>query len=1027
MGLFKTWVANVKSALSAVVPFGGTIDTPSEEDPIIIAQKVKGGLAIYPDLETLADIPYTLLQKDQIAVVSQHLRPSGTLHPRTRYYLYNLPPANTRVSEIGSYVIENYWRKETEDVKYDAEVATQYAPNYLGNRPNFLPTEITLAAYQAGYPTTALYIGGNPADIIWSDTYDPLKNHVWVRQRIGSQPWGIPISLSAGNYETNQYIDVIFRWQLKADPFPSRPVQPNDNSLLPTGWQNTPGSNYATLILTQNLYRSQAVKNAYGILKSEWDIPVLVSSDPTLVRYGNQPGNTDFLNDTYWRGYYTPGLDTFQATRPTGVSTNWTVSKIDQEAGEFQDFVFRAFSIGATVGDLTAGTPTIPVPLGVTAPNDWKDTPYDVAPTEILYMSTAVKYTDGSLKTAWSFPKRFDGLDTIQTRIEETPGDTFYQTRDGSGNLNYAFLGIVMNAILYKGPTAITAGITNYKWYRNGTLIIFSGITFKATNLGGLNNFHTISNGGQTLTVNPEAVDATTTYTAGITHTSRPTDYEDNLQLFDSTDDASSFMADIIAVSGTTFKNQVGLYQFNANFYKGGVLDYAGVIFKWSIVNAAGAALTGALRNAGGVSIGDTNVVATSVYVQGADISSYATLILEGDFGGVTRIHRVTLSDVQDGAAVEVLYWGTGSTDPGPATNFMPRTLTSAEVIALAIGYSATATGRWYMIQRTSGIWGDPIQMRAESARPNGGISLTIYKNVQLSLGAPIAPAVPPTGSIVPAGWTATPTAFAGLEDATFITSCFFILRIDVNADPTILTRANYNPNGTYGTPVRITGIDGTNSSPGLNGTNGWSPIFAIIAYLSGQVIQLVDWTGGTGVKPPAGGTSSYIGPTGLTTIGNAINIKGDPGDTTQVRSQFITETVANGGITNKFTNANFASVGIIFSIGLTLDVTNNGPQARWFIINAEVGCRAANSPGANVVALLEEAGSGYVDIDKQRVEIENVPIPGLGGLTGTQKLRLNYRALIAPGQTNTYGVALCVTDGAGAFHNSGYIQAFGI
>src|SRR5262249_37752575 len=163
--------------------------------------------------------------------------------------------------------------------------------------------------------------------------------------------------------------------------------------------------------------------------------------------------------------------------------------------------------------------------------------------------------------------------------------------------------------------------------------IIFSSLTNQPTNLGGLNTTMTASGDRKTLTVTPGAISGQQQFQVAISHPSRTAPYDDNVQVFDSTDDSTAFNVDILAVSGTTFKNQTGLYQFNATFIKGGVQDTANVAFTWSIQDTAGHPLTGALRNSGGTSIGDTNVVAGTVYVQGSDISGYAVLILTGTFG----------------------------------------------------------------------------------------------------------------------------------------------------------------------------------------------------------------------------------------------------------------------------------------------------------------------------------------------------------------------------------------------------------
>lgn len=62
----------------------------------------------------------------------------------------------------------------------------------------------------------------------------------------------------------------------------------------------------------------------------------------------------------------------------------------------------------------------------------------------------------------------------------------------------------------------------------------------------------------------------------------------------------------------------------------------------------------------------------------------------------------------------------------------------------------------------------------------------------------------------------------------------------------------------------------------GNAGTNGWSLVPALVADGEREVIQVADWTGGTGVKPATGG---YVGATGIVNnIALAVDVKGDPG-----------------------------------------------------------------------------------------------------------------------------------------------------
>lgn len=64
--------------------------------------------------------------------------------------------------------------------------------------------------------------------------------------------------------------------------------------------------------------------------------------------------------------------------------------------------------------------------------------------------------------------------------------------------------------------------------------------------------------------------------------------------------------------------------------------------------------------------------------------------------------------------------------------------------------------------------------------------------------------------------------------------------------------------------------------SGGGGGTNGWSPLMAIVADGERRVMQITGWTGGTGT-PPA--SPVYVGPTGFVAlIANATDIRGAAG-----------------------------------------------------------------------------------------------------------------------------------------------------
>jgi hypothetical protein len=1031
MGAFNTYLATLKGNLKGSIPLGGTLIGTSEGVPMILAQQIIGGFCVLDSIDTLVDIPYDLLTLDMEVVVRDYAPVSGPRHPRTRYTLRQMPSVNTKVNEVVGYLLADYWVKVDEN-NFSGETESQYAPNYLGKRPKFLPTEISSAAYQAGYPDDTTFGGGNPSDIIWVSDYDPLKSHVWTRQRlVGTSSWGIPVSLNAGgDYEDNQYIDTIFKWvSPKGTTAPDRPIQPTDYTLLPTGWQNTPGNTYDTRILTEDLYRSQMLKGPYGKPKSDWDLPLLVSSDPQLVRYGNTPGNTDFFNVVYWRGYFTPGLDTHQATRPDGASSDWTIVKIDQESGEFPDFVFKNFPIAVDESTLIAATPTFPYPVGGIFPNDAFDAAPAAEENKVLYQSSSVKYPDGSLKRPWSLWRRFDGLNVIQAVIDVSPGDTFFFTRNTSGVLVYTFPSITLAAKLYNGVSESTTGFNTFKWYKGATLIVFDSTTHKATNLGAqYNQYHEVSVDGKSLTINPQGFDITQQYKVGINHVTRPSsDYLATVLLKDTTDDGNAFVVDIVSISGTTFKNGTGLYQFNSAFFKGGELNVSGVVFTWTIKDALGAVIANGLRNSGGVSVGDEDYAAATVYVSGADIDQYATLELTATFGDIVRTDIISLTDVADAEAMEVLYWGTGSTDPGSPTDFTPRTLTKTQVLALAIGYLTDATGAWYMIQRVNGLWGGEIQLRTESARPNGGIALPIYKNVDFAVdGAPSAPTVPPTGSLIPAGWTQNPTAFTGSQDRQYTSICFFLLRTDVTADATVLTRANYNPSGTYSTPY----LSGVGAPPpavaGAPGNNGWSPLLAYEVRPSDSkvVSKVYDWFGGMGTKPAANTLTSYIGLAGLGTIANAQPISGPPGNDALTRPQEVAAvgSKVNGPPTSSFT------FGTVFQVvsGM-LPVTNTWSQTRAFLIRGEVPVSNTSGAAAFAVQLFSTSQSDPFGLNTKRdenfsrVDFVNAS-PG-----SVHKIRVEVMMNVAPGDTLYFFMKLAQLNGSSGLYQQGFLQSFGI
>ncbi len=77
--------------------------------------------------------------------------------------------------------------------------------------------------------------------------------------------------------------------------------------------------------------------------------------------------------------------------------------------------------------------------------------------------------------------------------------------------------------------------------------------------------------------------------------------------------------------------------------------------------------------------------------------------------------------------------------------------------------------------------------------------------------------------------------------------------------------------------PAGPAGPAGPNGTSGADGETGWSPIMAIISDGARRVMQVFDWTGGTGTKPATG---DYVGASGLAAnIANAVDIRGEAGE----------------------------------------------------------------------------------------------------------------------------------------------------
>lgn len=852
-----------------LVKYGGTLALPTgkENYPIALSNEVKGGHHTFNDFEDLAQQGHDKLQLNMLASVAQHEDGNGNIIKGATYKLEKMPPM--RISDIPDYDISEYWKVFKPEQDFVGTIETQYAPDYNNKRPLFQPPSISEERYQDGYASNI------DDTIIWEDEYDASKKHKWQRQRYGSNStWGIPVQVWSEGYEKGNYIDNIFRWVLKDAPAPARPLssvngKPNNN---PEGWMDVPeppeGVSYEDYVngtggqVAHDLYRTSGLKNAYQQLLSEWEIPIKISTNPLLVRYGNQPTSTDYLNNentNTWRGYYTPGTDTHMASRPDELS-EWEIAQIDNESGEYTEFVYKAFP--ATYTPTENDSPTDPQPFkaryldGRNAPNDWSDAPYQAEHGQILYYSIAKKFNDGSLKRSWSKPKRADGLDTIQAVIEPQ-GKYIFKKKIVDGESVVDPSQIVLKAVLYEGNDIVSSGIS-VKWFKNNTQITILP-------------HHTIS--GDTLTILPDGVSELETYKAEITYQEKT--FSDTINILDVTD-GQAFETAIISKTGFTFKGEEEK-EFSAQFYKNGEANNSGVTFNWVLLDSDGDSFDFS---------GETINIPANI------VDDYASLTLTATFGGITRTRTETLTDVEDGKGYSIQYSRSTATDPLSIPSNSWREGADA-------GWTDWPTGAiWQRIRKDGDSeWSNPIRVAGEKGKPNGGLSRNVFKlsitkpsfsgSQNLSVKEGLLPDV--------AGWTDDPGDPVG-EQSVWMSSAFFTMHPDavINPDGSVdLIPSNWILSGKWSNPIKTSGKDGVAIGvPGKDGNpgeNGWSPIIENIIVTNtntiktgaieptDKIIQRVsNWTGGTGTKPPTG---MYISPSGFTTIiSQATNIRGAAG-----------------------------------------------------------------------------------------------------------------------------------------------------
>ena len=169
-------------------------------------------------------------------------------------------------------------------------------------------------------------------------------------------------------------------------------------------------------------------------------------------------------------------------------------------------------------------------------------------------------------------------------------------------------------------------------------------------------------------------------------------------------------------------------------------------------------------------------------------------------------------------------------------------------------------------------VWG-PVGEAGSTGQPGpegppGGDGRAAPITVEIYREAATEPDSPTGGTyntatdtvVPPAGWSGSPSVPAAGMSLWFVTA-----RIPAATTGTVIP--------TWGT----VGEAGTAGPPGPEGDDGWSPLLALVADGDRRVLQLQSWEGGEGNLPA--GVGEYLGLTGLvTTIGDGVDIRGIAG-----------------------------------------------------------------------------------------------------------------------------------------------------
>ena len=850
-------VVRILNRIIGNIPVMGTLMTPSgrETYPIAISNEVMGGPFIVNSIEELKEIPKERLVKGCKCTVNESTL-NGILTATTTYQLRTLPEQTISDQEVidGSINFADFWVIDRPRQSEEGAVEYQYAPNYKGLRPlspQFDPGKITKERYNIGY-------GGEDGEVIWTANYD-ASIHLWIRQRNSSiADWGIPVKVTL-DYEEGSYQDVMFMWKLKSEDNPTRPSSTSPNGGTnnnPNGWEDTPetptGISYEAHMATHNLWKIRAIKGVFGDLRGEWSIPILISTDVMLVRYGDIPNSIEFFDDEFWRGYYSVG-DRYKASRPDDLS-DWTITLITGESGEYTDFVFKEFPRNDEPSP--SDRPLTTQGWGV---DGWSDGTFETTDGHVLYVSTTRKFSNGELSTGWGTPTRFDGKSTIRCVIRPKDGtDDMFKYTMVNGIKVVTPDEVVLEAVLFNADEEVDLTKYTVTWYAgNNTPVNELPI--------GDHHIPTISGTNRnTLTVFPDNVLNAQTYTAVAIMTGE--DYIDEITIFDVTDGVG-YIPVIQSNDGTIFKTGDPAKIFTGFIYENGqdISIASGIKYNWF--------LNGYLIKA------DTAPNAREVELIESQIEGSANLKLEITLGVETYTARESVVDVSDGRSIIRMF----SPNLTLSANSNPDNTTG-------VWGSSSSNAVWAIERYSDGDWGASYRIKGEEGTMSGAFQKMVYRVLPPDSVPPIAwltqrPVANQwvTDNLIPTAWLEDPPT--GLDPGnTIYGSKATFIKNPANKGVSEIV-GNWTITGQWSLPFKIThfpppGEGGEPGDIGPRGFSGWTPVLAIQEVDSSKSIQkVVDWTGGVGAKP-YNNLTQYVGSAGfLATSAGAVNIKGTPGN----------------------------------------------------------------------------------------------------------------------------------------------------